>query len=304
MVKASYSMSPAEFKFTKYPRFRFPDPYKLNKWNAIQSVSENFKDTRTNYNGETEFVFDMSKYSGGTYNLIFSAEAFEGDSGKSVYAYDSTRVSPYKYLLGYKTASKLSYLNKGSDAAIDIIAVDNDLKQLNLKDLKVKVSQIQYISSLVKQNNGVYKYQTTTKETLISEDAFSVSAKGSNIKLDTQNPGNFVLHIEDEKGVKLLSIMYFVAGSSNQAFTIEKDAHLMINLQNDEVESGGELTLNITAPYTGTGLITIEKDKLYACKWFKTNSNSSVQTITVPRNLKDGYVNVSFIRSIDSKEIF
>ncbi len=305
MVKASYSISPAEFKFTKYPRFKFPDPYKLNNRNAIQSISEKFTDASTNDNGETEFVFDMSKYSGGTYNLIFSAEAFEGDSGKSVYAYDSTRISPYKYLLGYKTASKLSYLNKGSAAVIDIIAVDNDLKQLNIKDLKVKVSQIQYISSLVKQNNGIYKYQTTTKETVVSEESFSISAKGSNIKLDTQNPGNFVLHIEDEKGIKLLSIMYFVAGSSNQAFTIEKDAHLMINLQNDEVESGGELTLNITAPYTGTGLITIEKDKLYACKWFKTNSNSSVQTITVPKELEgNGYVNVSFIRSIDSKEIF
>lgn len=305
MVKASYSMLPTEFRFSKYPGFRFPDPYKLNNRNAIQSISEKFTDTRTNDNGETEFVFDMSKYSGGTYNLIFSAEAFEGDSGKSVYAYDSTRLSPYKYLLGYKTASKLSYLNKGSDASIDIITVDNDLKPLNLKNLKIKVSQTQYISSLVKQNNGVYKYQTTTKETIISEDSFSVSAKGSRIKLNTQNPGNFVLHIEDENGIKLLSIMYFVAGSSNQAFTIEKDAHLMINLQNDEVESGGQLTLNITAPYTGTGLITIEKDKVYTYKWFTTDSNSTIQTITVPKELEgNGYVNVSFIRSIDSREIF
>ena len=305
MVKASYSMYPAEFSFSKYSGFRFSDPHKLNSRNAIQSVSENFEDATTNESGETEFVFDMSKYSGGTYNLVFSAEAFEGDSGKSVYAYDSAKVSPYKYLLGYKTVSKLSYLNKGSEAALNLIAVDNNLTALDLENLKIKVSQIQYISSLVKQNNGVYKYQTTEKETLISENGISVSAKGNSIKLDTQNPGNFVLQIENQNGTKLLSVPYFVAGESNQTLTIEKDASLMINLKNDDVEPGSQLTLNITSPYKGAGLITIEKDKVYAYKWFKTNSNSSVQSITVPHDIEgSAYVNVSFIRAMDSKEIF
>ncbi|MCL2334871.1 MAG: MG2 domain-containing protein, partial [Endomicrobia bacterium] len=309
-VKASYALSPTEFTFPKYAGFRFPDPYRLNTRNAVQSQSENFADAKTDENGEASFAFDLSKYSGGTYNLTFSAEAFEGDSGKSVFTYDSVKVSPYKYLLGYKTTSKLEYLNKGASSTLNIVAVDNDLKGVTLKDLKLRVKQIQYISSLVKQDNGVYKFQSVAKETVISEkplniSADGISAGGSALSLNTENPGTFVLEIEDGQGMKILNIQYFVAGSSNQSFTIEKDANLTINLESNEVAPGNQLTLNITAPYTGAGLITIEKDKVYAYKWFQTDTNSSVQRITVPENLEgNAYVNVSFIRSINSKEIF
>ncbi|MCK5641173.1 MAG: alpha-2-macroglobulin family protein, partial [Gammaproteobacteria bacterium] len=46
-------------------------------------------------------------------------------------------------------------------------------------------------------------------------------------------------------------------------------------------------------------------DRVYAYKWFKTTTSSSVQRITVPYDLEgNGYVNVSFIRAPDSKEIF
>ena len=305
MIKAEYSVSPTEFRFSKFKDYRFPDPFKINDRNVIQSINESFPDARSDENGESSYDFDLSKYSGGTYNLILSAEGFEGDSGKSVSAYDSVKISPYKYLLGFKSASKLGYLNKGTSASVDLIAVDNDLKTVELKNLTIKMMQIQYISSLVKQNSGAYKYQTITKETLIEEKDFAVSSDGTKINLNTANPGNYLIEITASDGAKILSVPFFVAGASNQSYSIEKDANLMVNLQSDDVEPGRQITLNITAPYSGAGLITIEKDKVYAYKWFKTNSNSTVETITVPQDIEgNGYINVSFIRSMDSREIF
>ncbi|MCL2485057.1 MAG: alpha-2-macroglobulin [Endomicrobia bacterium] len=305
MVKASYSVFPTEFKFSKYSEYKFPDPHKQSERNAVQNLTERFENAETDENGNAEFSFDLSKYSGGTYNLALEAEVFEADSGKSVYAYDNVRISPYKFLTGFKTISKLDYLNKGSDATVELIAVDNNLKPVELKNLTVRVLQKQFISSLVKQNNGVYKYQTSAKETLLNEDAFFITEQGSKLILNTRNPGNYVIEIIDGNGMKILSFVYFVAGTSNQSLTIEKDANLAVNLQSDDVAPGTQLTLNITAPYTGSGLITIEKDKVYAYKWFKTNTNSTVEKITVPKDLEgNAYVNVSFIRAIDSKEIF
>jgi uncharacterized protein YfaS (alpha-2-macroglobulin family) len=56
---------------------------------------------------------------------------------------------------------------------------------------------------------------------------------------------------------------------------------------------------------TGSGLITIESDKVYAHQWFTSTTTSSVQIIRVPEGFDGtGYVNVSFVRALDSKEIF
>src|SRR6202022_107628 len=63
--------------------------------------------------------------------------------------------------------------------------------------------------------------------------------------------------------------------------------------------------VSITAPYAGNGLITIERDKVYAQQWFQANSASSVQHIRVPEDFEgSGYINVAFVRALDSKEIF
>ena len=59
------------------------------------------------------------------------------------------------------------------------------------------------------------------------------------------------------------------------------------------------------APYTGSGLITIERDKVYAHAWFKADRTSTVQHIRVPADFEGtGYVNVCFVRALDSKEVF
>src|SRR5947208_2823069 len=66
-----------------------------------------------------------------------------------------------------------------------------------------------------------------------------------------------------------------------------------------------EIELSVTAPYSGYGLITIEREKVYGYSWFQTNTASSVQHIRLPENFEgSGYVNVAFVRALDSKEIF
>jgi len=63
--------------------------------------------------------------------------------------------------------------------------------------------------------------------------------------------------------------------------------------------------MSIKAPYKGAGLITIETDKVVAFKWFNTQTQSTIETITIPNDLEGtGYVNVTFVRDPSSKEIF
>ena len=41
------------------------------------------------------------------------------------------------------------------------------------------------------------------------------------------------------------------------------------------LEPGSEIEIGIRAPYTGSGLITIERDRVYAHTWFRATTTSS-----------------------------
>src|SRR2546426_2087614 len=61
--------------------------------------------------------------------------------------------------------------------------------------------------------------------------------------------------------------------------------------------------LQVQAPYAGAGLITIERDRVYAWRWFRAATTSSVQRIPLPDGLEgNGYVSVSFVRDVRSEE--
>ncbi|HEX8281644.1 MAG TPA: alpha-2-macroglobulin family protein, partial [Chthoniobacterales bacterium] len=86
---------------------------------------------------------------------------------------------------------------------------------------------------------------------------------------------------------------------------LEKNAELQVKLDRASYSSADEIAVSINAPYAGSGLVTIERDKVYANVWFKTDATSSVQRIRVPEGFEgSGYVNVAFVRALDSKEIF
>jgi uncharacterized protein YfaS (alpha-2-macroglobulin family) len=86
---------------------------------------------------------------------------------------------------------------------------------------------------------------------------------------------------------------------------MERDAELGIKLARRTWNSGEALEASLSATYTGAGLITIERERVLGWQWFKAGTTSSVQHITVPNDIEgSAYVNASFVRALDSKEIF
>lgn len=96
-----------------------------------------------------------------------------------------------------------------------------------------------------------------------------------------------------------------MVGARNLAANLEKNAELRLTLNKADYQPGEEIELAITAPYAGSGLITIERDRVYAHQWFHTTTNSTLQHIRLPEDLEgNAYVNVAFIRAAGSREIF
>lgn len=304
-VKASYTLQPLDFQFSRYKDYQFANPYRLDDDALRRSVTEELNEKISDADGNAQFDIDLSKYGNGLYQLSFEAEGFDNGGGRSVSAQSRTLVSPLNVLIGSKSDGKLNYIQRNSERSIAFIAINPNLDSINNDDLTLRVTEIRRLSTLVKQRDGTLAYQTIDKRQPVSSTSFSIVAGGSRWTVPTDKPGDFVVELIDGNEQTMARRTFNVIGSKNIAGDLEKNAELQLTLDRSDYRAGDTIEMQITAPYTGTGLITIERDKVFAHKWFRTDSERSVQRITVPQGIEgNAYVNVTFVRSLDSEEIF
>ncbi|MFC2062121.1 alpha-2-macroglobulin [Elusimicrobiota bacterium] len=303
-VAAEMMINPQMPRFKAYDDYVFIDINRKRK-EKIKRFSERLEDKTTDENGEVEYELNLNRFDKAYYRLNFLARGFEAKGGRSVSSESSILVSDFNYLIGYKTDGSLGYIKRGANRNINIIAIDSKLNKVSASDLTLSYVRLQYVSSLLKQRNGVYKYQSIEREVTISTKTFSIPSSGLNYNMPSEKAGNYIITVKNNEDIELLRVRFSIIGEANLTRSLERNAELQVKLDKQDYSVGENIELQITAPYKGAGVITIEQDKVYAYKWFKTYKTNTIQRIKVPSGLEgNGYVNVSFVRSLDSDEVF
>ncbi len=300
-VEATLTLRPAWPAFHSWPDYHF---YDIRR--AKEGFDETLQDGKTDANGHAEFDLHLKKYAEATYQLYFLAKAHEAEGGRSVAAAAQTMVSSNDWLVGYKAVDDLGYVTRGAARSARLVAIDPHAKAIELTGLKAQLIERRYVSVLTKQDSGVYKYDSKLKEIPISEKPLMIPAAGIDYVLPTDKPGDYALLIlRGSDGKEVNRIAYTVAGAANVSRSLDRNAELQLNLDKHDYKPGDAVQIAIHAPYAGSGLITIERDKVYAHAWFKATTTSSVQRIVVPKDFEgNGYIDVQFIRDPSSDEIF
>jgi len=299
-VKGSFKLTPSGAAFAKYADYLFVDPY-----NTQKSYDEDLGDVSTDADGRAKFDFKLERFEKGLYSLRFVAEGFEPEGGRSVVTDTDAIVSSAPYLIAYKPEGDLNYINKDSPRAVRLIAVGPKLDKVAVGELTSELIELRYVSVLTRQENGTLAYQSVQKEISKAKKALTIPAAGLAMNLPTADAGTFALVIRNGSGDELNRISFEVVGHANVARSLEREAELKIKLSKPEYAPGEEAELEIQAPYVGAGLITVERDHIYSAQWFKTTTTESVQKIRIPEELEgNGYITVTFLRSLDSREIF
>jgi uncharacterized protein YfaS (alpha-2-macroglobulin family) len=299
-VEATLTLNPAFPGFRSHPDYRFYDPQRA-KEGYTDKLAEGTSDT----SGDAEFELGLDRYAKATYRLHFLARAFEPEGGRSVTAETGALISELPFLVGYKADGELTHVSKGAKRIANLIAIDPQTKKIAVKDLKLELIERRYVSVLVKQGNGTFKYESRAKEVLVKENSLAIAAAGFALQLESGTPGNFIYRIKDANGLELNRVEYSVAGVGNVTRSLERNAELQLTLNKKSYAPGGDVEVSIRAPYAGAGLITIERDKVYVHQWFKSDTQSTVQKIKVPASFEgNGYVSVQYVRDVASDEIF
>ena len=311
-VSGTAVLRPMDFTFDKYKEYKFTpnftsDGVMSGKFTqTAQTFSFKPTDTRTDDNGnaQLEIHFD-NDIPIGTYMLTLNVNGFEAGDGKSIQTVLQTRVSNLDTLVGYHCDSDLKYVKRNASRHVKLLAINNQGEPVTLSGLNMRLIKRENLISLIKDYNNNYKYQSVSHDEIISQSSVTVHRTGTDLSLDTTSGGTYFLQLVDENDNLLTNIEYFVAADENTELRQTSQAELQIKLNSGEYKPGEEIEVGITAPYAGSRLITIERDKVYAYKWFNAQTTSSVQKIKLPADFEGtGYVNVSFVRDINSRDIF
>ncbi|MCK5076241.1 MAG: alpha-2-macroglobulin, partial [Calditrichia bacterium] len=299
-IVAQISLSPGRMWFKPYRDFQFSDPLTLEKY-----YSETLPEQLTDEDGKAIFDLNLERFEAATYSLNFMANGFEKEGGRNVTTGSGILVSPLKYLLGTKANGDLSYIYKDSERLLKVIAINPQLKKIAVSDIQFELNEIQQVSVLTKMPNGTYAYKSVEKKVPVSTENKNIPALGLDYVLPTDKPGEYEMIIKNIDGIQFSRVAFSVVGMGNLTRSLDKTAELEIKLNKTDYEPGEMIEVYVKAPYKGSGLITIERDKIYSYQWFKAPSNSFIKKILLPADLEgNGYINVSFVRAADSKEIY
>ncbi|MDD5261796.1 MAG: alpha-2-macroglobulin [Methylacidiphilales bacterium] len=303
-IQGEMTLSPAAYAFRSYPNHVFYDP-DLDPKKPLHTLQEQLTETQTDDKGEAHLDLNLRRFEQGVYRLSYLVRGFEPEGGRNVATSGGVLVSAREFLIGCKSDGDFSYLRVGSKHKAEFLAIQRNLEPRAVDNLRLQLMEQHYISVLTQNPNGNYAYQSVLKEKEVANNPIALAKDGFQYDIPTAEPGDYVARIFNSDNTCLSVLRFSVVGNANLSRSLEKNAELKAKLSKNEYKAGENISVSITAPYTGAGLITIEREKVYASKWFQADTTGSTQSIALPPGLEgNAYVNITFVRSLDSKEIF
>ena len=300
-VTAKLRVSPGQPEFAAWKGWHFHLP----ELEPFEARELDLGEKKTDAAGKASFTLDLQAHTAPLLRVGVDIEAFEADGGRGVQAGLSTLVSPHERLLGWKADGDLGYISRDVPCTVRVIALGRDLKATPAPDLTRVLLESRQISVLAKQENGSLSYVSQQRDQEVERVDGSLPAEEVAIPLPVSRAGRFRYEWRDAKGAVLCAIAFNVVGPAEVNRSLQRDSELELALPKREWRSGDQLELSIRAPYAGAGLITIERERVLAWKWFQADSASSIQHIAVPEGIEGGaYVHVAFVRRLDAPEIF
>lgn len=303
-VTMQLELSPADFGFPEWPGYSFYDR------NAAESTSRagrtiNLGDLKTDEKGIATFKLPLDTLKDASFRLAILTEAFERDGGRSVRHAMTCLVSPYASVIGWKADGDLETIAKDSGRALTLVAVGRDLKPLALDNLRRRIIEIRQVSVLTKLDNGNYAYVSTAKERQMLEEPLALPAGDRQMSLPTNKAGRFRMEIIDADSVVHCAVPFQIVGKGDESATIEREAELQLQLSKSEVMPGEEIEVFLTAPYSGAGLVTIEREKVITSQWFRTATKGTSVRLKIPADAEGTYyINAAFVRGTSAPEVF
>ncbi len=300
-VTANLELRAGQAEFSGWESWQFFIPGTSTQ----QPHEKELGEQKTDVEGRVKFDLSIENQTAPLLEATLKLEAFEADGGRGVRGEVTTLVSPHKQLIGWKADGALDYIGRDVSASVRIVAIGPDLSPVALGGLTRTLIETRHTSVLSKQENGSFAYVSREVDKEIESIPAEFTAGEQVLALPVQRAGRFRYEWRNAGRDVICKIAFTVVGPGDADRSLERNAELELSVPSRVWNPGESIEVAIRAPYAGAGLITIERDRVLAWKWFSADTASSVQKIAIPPGVEGpAYVSVALVRGLDAPEIF
>ena len=218
--------------------------------------------------------------------------------GRAVTASHSVVIHPYSHYVGLRR-TKTGDVKINQPLRFDYIAVNDAMAVAPGRDLKLSLHKVHWNTILRQNGAGHYAYvsepQTTEVETVTLTSAETVQT----VTLTPSDYGEYRVRLEDITSTATAELGFYVSGWGNIPVSMEHPTRLELTLNQPAYRPGQTAKLYVKAPFPGTLLLTIEREKVLNYRTIVMENNTTTLSIPVRYAYRPNvYISATLTRAI------
>ena len=218
--------------------------------------------------------------------------------GRSVTASHRVVIHPYSHYVGLRRTT-IADVKINQPLRFDYIAVNDAMAVASGRALKLSLYKVHWNTILRQNSAGRYEYvsepQTTEVETLSLTSAETVQT----VTLTPSGYGEYRVRLEDIVSTATAELGFYVSGWGNIPVSMEHPTRLELTLNKPAYRPGQTAKLYIKAPFPGTLLLTVEREKVLSYRTITMKNNTTTLSIPVRYAYRPNvYLSATLVRAI------
>lgn len=220
-------------------------------------------------------------------------------NGRGVTAYGATRLDVYPFYVGLKQAWE-GAVRAGETQRVAVVEVAPDGTPIAAgKPLVLTLSRVTWNSVLRKNSQGRYEWQSERQAVVIRQDTLGAGGTPTDWAFAVDSAGDYLLSASDPASGASSSLS-FAAGATDSrwlAWSRERPGRVELSWDKERYRPGDVARLQVRAPFAGTGLLTVETDRVREARLVTLDKNTAEIEVRVDADsIPNLYCTLTLIR--------
>ncbi|RKU10374.1 hypothetical protein C6503_19885 [Candidatus Poribacteria bacterium] len=270
-----------------------------NRTRQFESQRIELGEAKTDAEGKARYQFTIPSTlkAPSLLNGILTATVSE-IGGRAVTGSHRVVIHPYSHYVGLRRATT-GEVKINQPFRLDYVAVDETMAVVPGRALKLTLYKVHWNTILRQNSAGRYEYVSEPQTTEVKTYALTSAETVQTMTLTPSDYGRYRVQLEDLESTATAEIGFYVSGWRNTPVSMEHPTRLDLTLDKPAYRPGQTAKLNIKAPFPGTLLLTVERERVLSHRTIVMKANTATLSIPVRDAYKPNvYLSATLTRAI------